>query len=154
MLVSNIRPYFKKIWFATKEGGCSNDVLVFRAKKGINPNYLYYVLSDDTFFNYSTATSKGTKMPRGDKTAIMSYEVEVKNYEEQLKIASVLEVLDKKIQLNNAINNNFLLIIAKTPTKKHIPLTSVKSQNLSISKKWVIYRCLLPTMWLMVALQL
>ncbi len=106
VLVSNIRPYFKKIWFATKEGGCSNDVLVFRAKKGINPNYLYYVLSDDTFFNYSTATSKGTKMPRGDKTAIMSYEVEVKNYEEQLKIASVLEVLDKKIQLNNAINNN------------------------------------------------
>lgn len=75
-------------------------------KKGINPNYLYYVLSDDTFFNYSTATFKGTKMPRGDKTAIMSYEVEVKNYEEQLKIASVLEVLDKKIQLNNAINNN------------------------------------------------
>ena len=30
ILVSNIRPYFKKIWFADKEGGCSNDVLCIK----------------------------------------------------------------------------------------------------------------------------
>ena len=29
VLISNIRPYFKKIWFADREGSCSNDVLVF-----------------------------------------------------------------------------------------------------------------------------
>ena len=106
VLVSNIRPYFKKIWFAEYDGGCSNDVLVFRAKDGVNKRFLYYVLTDDTFFDYSMATSKGTKMPRGDKAAIMKYEVPDFTYEEQGKIAGILEVLDRKIQLNTEINDN------------------------------------------------
>lgn len=106
VLVSNIRPYFKKIWFATFDGGCSNDVLVFRAKNGINSRFLHYVLSDDSFFDYSMATSKGTKMPRGDKKAIMEYEVPKLSYEEQRKIASILEVIDEKIELNSSINKN------------------------------------------------
>lgn len=108
VLVSNIRPYFKKIWFAEFDGGCSNDVLVFRAKDGVSKRFLYYVLSDDTFFDYSMATSKGTKMPRGDKAAIMKYEVPDFTYEEQEKIAGVLEALDRKIQLNTEINENLL----------------------------------------------
>lgn len=106
VLVSNIRPYFKKIWFAEYDGGCSNDVLVFRAKEGISKRFLYYVLADNTFFNYSMATSKGTKMPRGDKTAIMEYEVPMFTYKEQDKIAGILEALDRKIQLNTDINKN------------------------------------------------
>lgn len=108
VLVSNIRPYFKKIWFAEFDGGCSNDVLVFRAKDGVSKRFLYYVLADDTFFDYSMATSKGTKMPRGDKAAIMKYEVPDFTYEEQKKIAGTLEVLDRKIQLNTEINENLL----------------------------------------------
>ena len=106
VLVSNIRPYFKKIWFAEFDGGCSNDVLVFRAKNGMNKRFLYYALADDTFFDYSMATSKGTKMPRGDKEAIMKYEVPVFSYEEQEKIAGILGTLDRKIQLNAEINKN------------------------------------------------
>lgn len=106
ILVSNIRPYFKKIWFAEFDGGCSNDVLVFRAKDGVSKQFLYYVLADDTFFDYSMATSKGTKMPRGDKTAIMKYAVPDFTYEEQETIAGILYVLDRKIQLNTEINEN------------------------------------------------
>ena len=45
-LVSNIRPYFKKIWKATFSGGCSADVLVFKAKENVSKEYLYYVLAD------------------------------------------------------------------------------------------------------------
>lgn len=106
VLFSNIRPYFKKIWFAEYDGGCSNDVLVFRAKDGVSKRFLYYVLADDEFFDYSMATSKGTKMPRGDKVAIMKYGVPDFTYEEQEKIAGVLEVLDRKIQINVEINKN------------------------------------------------
>lgn len=106
VLVSNIRPYFKKIWFAEFDGGCSNDVLVFRAKDGVNKRFLYYVLANDTFFDYSMATSKGTKMPRGDKVAIMKYDVPDFTYEKQEKIARILDVLDRKIQLNTEINKN------------------------------------------------
>jgi type I restriction enzyme S subunit len=106
VLVSNIRPYFKKIWFARESGGCSNDILVMRAKDGVSPRFLYYVLADDAFFDYSTTTSKGTKMPRGDKTAIMRYQVPFFDLSVQNKIAAILGVLDDKIELNNAINDN------------------------------------------------
>ena len=106
VLVSNIRPYFKKIWQAEYDGGCSNDVLVFKANENTDKDFLYYVLADDAFFNYSMATSKGTKMPRGDKTSIMQYGVPHYDLVEQKKIACVLRLLDKKIEFNNKINNN------------------------------------------------
>lgn len=106
ILLSNIRPYFKKIWYATFNGGCSNDVLVLRAKSNVCSKFLYYVLSDDKFFEYDTATSKGTKMPRGDKVAIMKYSVPQYDLPTQEKIADVLSSLDDKIELNNKINQN------------------------------------------------
>lgn len=125
VLVSNIRPYFKKIWFAEFDGGCSNDVLVFRAKDGVSKRFLYYVLADDTFFDYSMATSKGTKMPRGDKVAIMKYEVPVFSCEEQEKIAGILGVLDRKIQLNTKINENLLQQAQSIFTQEFLMLDSV-----------------------------
>lgn len=106
VLVSNIRPYFKKIWLAEYNGGCSNDVLVFRARNEVSNRFLYYVLADDAFFDYSMTTSKGTKMPRGDKDAIMKYDVPNFKYEEQEKIAAILGALDDKIELNQKINDN------------------------------------------------
>ena len=106
VLVSNIRPYFKKIWKAKYDGGCSNDVLVFAANSNTDKDFLYYILANDDFFAYSMATSKGTKMPRGDKTSIMQYEVPVMDIELQRRIASILKSIDEKIGLKNAINNN------------------------------------------------
>jgi type I restriction enzyme S subunit len=108
VLVSNIRPYFKKIWKAKFDGGCSNDVLVFAAKDGTDPDFLYYVLADDTFFEYSMAISKGTKMPRGDKASIMRYQVPSVELPKQRRIASILRSLDEKIELNTEINNNLV----------------------------------------------
>ena len=105
-LVSNIRPYFKKVWQAKHDGGCSNDVLVFQGKANIDKDFLYYILANDDFFAYSMATSKGTKMPRGDKKSIMQYELQLFDIKIQKRIASILKLFDKKIELNNAINNN------------------------------------------------
>ena len=101
ILLSNIRPYFCKIWYADKEGGCSNDVLVIKAKKGFLPKFLYYVLSDQNFFNYDTVTSKGTKMPRGSKNAIMKYLVPDLDLPTQRRIASILSAYDNLIENNN-----------------------------------------------------
>lgn len=108
VIVSNIRPYFKKIWLAEYDGGCSNDVLVFKANQDTDKGFLYYVLADDSFFNYAMATSKGTKMPRGDKISIMEYEVPHYDIEEQKKIACILCMLDEKIKINNRINKNLV----------------------------------------------
>ena len=106
ILVSNIRPYFKKIWKAKYSGGCSADVLNFKAKENISKEYLYYVLSDDEFFKYCMTTSKGTKMPRGDKVVIMEYPLHLPPLSTQQKIAAILSSLDDKIELNNKINEN------------------------------------------------
>lgn len=120
VLVSNIRPYFRKIWYADRDGGCSNDVLVFRAKENVYPNFLYYLLSDNTFFDYATATAKGTKMPRGDKGAIMRYEVPDLPLDIQIGIADTLAALDARIAENRAINNHLALPRSATDSSPDI----------------------------------
>jgi ribosomal protein L10 len=104
ILVSNIRPYFKKVWLAEYDGTCSNDVLVFHST-GCLPNFLYLLLSSDAFFSYMSKTSKGTKMPRGDKRAIMKYEVKVPNLQTQLKICEIMDSFQSKIKINHRLND-------------------------------------------------
>ena len=105
VLVSNIRPYFKKIWLANKCGGASNDVLVFRAKEAVVcSKYLYYALANDKFFNYVMASAKGAKMPRGDKSQILKYEIDLPDLDTQKKIAATLSAFDDKIELNRQMN--------------------------------------------------
>lgn len=105
VLVSNIRPYFKKIWLANKCGGASNDVLVFRAKEAVVcSKYLYYALANDKFFNYVMASAKGAKMPRGDKSQILKYEIDLPDLATQKKIADTLSAFDDKIELNRQMN--------------------------------------------------
>jgi len=108
VLISNIRPYFRKIWLADRNGGCSNDVLVMRANDKAYPRFLYYVLSDDRFFDYATTTAKGTKMPRGDKDAIMQYSVPDISLEMQAMIIDTLSILDDRIFINKAINRHLV----------------------------------------------
>lgn len=101
ILVSNIRLYFEKIWFADKEGGCSADVLVLRTAKGYIPKFIYYVLSDSNFFKYADVTSKGTKMPRGDKKAILKYIIPDYPIYYQKKITTILSTYDNLIENNS-----------------------------------------------------
>ena len=106
VLVSNIRPYFKKIWQTNRNGGCSADVLCFRANSNVDNSYFYYLLSQQEFFDYIMSGAKGCKMPRGDKRQIMQWKVELPPLDEQRHIASVLLSLDEKIELNRRINGN------------------------------------------------
>ena len=104
ILISNIRPYFKKIYLAKNDGGCSADVLVITPQKGINNVFLYYLLSQDSFFDYVMSGSKGCKMPRGDKKYIMEWSIPVFDSINQQQIAGILSSLDAKIETNNKLN--------------------------------------------------
>lgn len=104
VLISNIRPYFKKIWLADRDGGCSNDVLVVKPTH-CDSDYLYWVLSSDSFFKYMTATSKGTKMPRGDKNSIMRFPLRNMSERDRSTLSSILNPIQRKIALNNRIND-------------------------------------------------
>ena len=106
VLVANIRPYLKKVWFADSEGGCSSDVLVFRAKIGHYPSFLYAVLIQDAFFDYTMSGAKGSKMPRGDKDQIMRYELPTFTSLEEENIGNMMVDIMSKINVNRQINDN------------------------------------------------
>ena len=88
MIISCIRPYLKKIWFADRNGGCSPDVLVFRTvdKEKVKPEYLFCILAQDIFFDYMMANRQGIKMPRGDKTMIPLFRIPIPPMDIQLLI--------------------------------------------------------------------
>ncbi len=151
VLFSNIRTYFRKIWLAKFDGGSSNDVLVIRSldEEKLLSSYLYYLLSDETFIQYTVATAKGTKMPRGDKKAIMNYEFKLPPLPTQKKIAHILSTLDEKIELNRKMNQtlesmaqaifkswfvDFEPVLAKAKCKSEAELEYV-AKELGISKE-------------------
>lgn len=105
VLIANIRPYLKKVWFADIDGGASSDVLVFRAKEGHSPSFLYAVLLQDSFFDYVMQGAKGSKMPRGDKEQILRYEMPTLSCSEE-SIGTFFLNLDQKIRLDEQINQN------------------------------------------------
>lgn len=104
ILLSNIRPYFKKIWLANFSGGCSNDVLCVVPETEIPPVYLYQILEKDIFFEYVMAGSKGTKMPRGDKKWILDYNTIIPSGELLVKFSMVSKKLQNEIQLKKLEN--------------------------------------------------
>ncbi len=108
ILISNIRPYLKKIWFANKEGGCSKDVLVLRSADTSKylPKYIFYMIRRDTFFDYVMEGKKGIKMPRGNKEDIMKYKIPMPHIDEQKRIVSQIEALELEISKARTLIEN------------------------------------------------
>ena len=95
ILIGNIRPYLKKIWFSNCIGGTNGDVLVIRITDSkIIPKYLYQILADDNFFEYNMQHAKGAKMPRGNKNKIMDYLIPIPSIKEQQRIVNILDKFD------------------------------------------------------------
>jgi type I restriction enzyme S subunit len=101
ILIGNIRPYLKKIWKADRVGGTNGDVLVIRINEANNnkltSDYLYCLLASDSFFEYDTQHSKGSKMPRGNKTSVMNFKIPVPPLAEQQRIVAVLDKFEALI---------------------------------------------------------
>ena len=113
VLLSNIRPYLRKVWAANSDGGCSTDVFVFRAKS-ISPSFLHYIMANDTFINYVMSGAKGVKMPRGDKEQMLKYVFSIPRIEEQYKISRLLHLLDDRIATQNKIIEDLKKLKSKT----------------------------------------
>ncbi|MEG1926153.1 MAG: hypothetical protein RR415_10460, partial [Ruthenibacterium sp.] len=97
ILVSNIRPYLKKIWLADKNGGCSADILVFHIidSQKYLPEYVYYALYQDEFFEFMMDDKKGLKMPRGDKNIIPDFLIYDADIDLQQSFVSFVKSCDK-----------------------------------------------------------
>lgn len=134
ILLGNIRPYLKKVWRATSEGGCSGDVLAIRIKSDsrteLESEFLYYLLSSDGFFAYNMQHAKGGKMPRGNKAAILNYRIPVPPLEVQREI---VRVLDKFTQLEAELEAE---LEARRAQYEHYRNAAVGKRNFS-SSEWV-----------------
>ena len=98
VLVSNIRPYLKKVWMADKDGGCSADVFVMRANRNVcTDDFLHHIVANDRFVGYVMSGAKGVKMPRGDKEQMKGYETALPSLIEQQKVAHLLAIIDERI---------------------------------------------------------
>ena len=96
ILIGNIRPYLRKIWYSDRIGGTNGDVLAINVKnkKTVSPRFLYHVLADERFFEYNIKYSKGAKMPRGDKKKIMEYKFSIPLLHVQQHVVSILDKFD------------------------------------------------------------
>ena len=132
ILIGNIRPYLKKIWLATFDGGCSQDVLCLRCHNSRLSGFIFSLLSQDCFFDYVMKGSKGTRMARGDKKHILNYKFcDVSNKEQ---IGQLITNLNKKIFLNNKINDNLLqslIVLFNRIMTKSLSSNDVKQTKLS-----------------------
>ena len=98
ILIGNIRPYLRKVWLADCEGGTNGDVLTVQIEdtEKVLPRFLYYVLSSEKFFLYDIQNSKGAKMPRGSKDAVMKFEIPLPPIEVQEEIVRILDSYTEK----------------------------------------------------------
>ena len=97
LLLANIRPYLKKVWFANFSGAASTDVLVLKATT-IVPGFLKHIIANESFISYVMSAVKGSKMPRGDKSHILNYTLGMPCHDEQQKIADFLSLVDERIE--------------------------------------------------------
>lgn len=145
ILVSNIRPYLKKIWMADRDGGCSKDVLVFRNSQPteIQNEYLKNIMSTDIFFDYMMVGKKGQKMPRGDKNIIPNFEVPIPSPDIQKKIADECKKLDKEVEEKQNDSNKLMHAVISSmnslsyPTLKLSELCKQINNGLNIKQSIV-----------------
>ena len=109
-LISNIRPYFKKIVYCEDKCGCSTDVLCFTPSQPCYSAYLFSTLYADKFIAFMVAGSKGTKMPRGDKQQIMTYPVVLPSEEELAGFNTIASPLLEQIYSNRAENKRLSIL--------------------------------------------
>lgn len=78
-----------------------------RAKSDINQNYLFYLLKSHIFKNYIIGTAQGSANQASiTQSDIKKFKYRIHNSQQQEVIGESLRLLDKKIELNNAMNKN------------------------------------------------
>ena len=82
----------------------SGRCLRVRPRSGINPEYLYYFLTNEGTKQYIRNIAVGATMPSINTKLLNEVPVKIPSLPDQRRIASILSSLDRKIELNNKIN--------------------------------------------------
>lgn len=85
----------------------STEYIVFRAKDGVDEDFIYYLVCSPLVREPAIKSMVGSSgRQRVQTDVVQNLEIMVPDYEEQRRISGLLKLLDDKIELNNAINNN------------------------------------------------
>jgi type I restriction enzyme S subunit len=102
VLYGKLRPYLDKAALAEWEGICSTDILVLRAQKGLEPEFLAYLAHTPIFLEYATATMTGVNHPRTSWKALQQLQITLPPLSEQRAIAEILRAVDRKTEAEEA----------------------------------------------------
>ena len=84
----------------------SGRCLRVRSDEKVYPLYLYYYFQRESIKQEVRKIAVGATMPSINTKLLSDISIELPAYDEQIRIASVLSVIDDKIELNNRINHN------------------------------------------------
>lgn len=85
----------------------NNGLIRIRVKEENNPRYVYYLLQSNNYKNFIKTISMGTStQPNMQMNDLLNLDVPNFDRFKQDKIVELLGSIDKKIELNNEINNN------------------------------------------------
>lgn len=85
----------------------STEYIVFRAKEGTDPDYLYYLICSPLVRDPAIKSMVGSSgRQRVQTDVVANLQIAVPDFDEQKKIGGLLKTLDDKIQLNTEINKN------------------------------------------------
>lgn len=88
------------------EGCFHNNFFKVVPNEKIYRKYLYYALNNEYMYKKMLNAASGTTIPDLKHSAFYDLEIFLPEINEQYKIVNILENIDKKIKLNNQINNN------------------------------------------------
>lgn len=94
ILFGRLRPYLHKVARAPFDGICSTDIMVIRARDGVDQDFLYWCVASSDFLNHATSGSEGTKMPRTSWRHLSTHRIWLPSLAEQRAITAFLDSLD------------------------------------------------------------
>jgi type I restriction enzyme S subunit len=89
VLYGKLRPYLYKAVLAEQDGVCTTELLVLRAKEGIDPRFLIGVVHCRDFIEHAVSGTTGSQHPRTSWHRISEFELPNFTLEEQSKIADL-----------------------------------------------------------------
>lgn len=104
IVIGRVGVYCGSVFLVREKCWVSDNAIKAMCKENMDLGYLYYLLSS----LHLNERRIGTSQPLLTQNILNNIEVEIPELAIQKKISSILELLDEKIKLNNAINNNLL----------------------------------------------
>ena len=102
VLYSKIRPYLRKVAYASFRGLCSADMYALRCDDELHPNYLAHLLLSEDFTKFANSVSMRTGIPKLNRSELGTYFSARPPITEQNRIVEILSSIDDHIQVEES----------------------------------------------------